>query len=123
MSKKPIKELRVIYPHPTKESATWKDLEKEGPVIKASGNSELYETGNWVSKKLNFLSENCINCGLCWPVCPDDAIIFDKEGNMIGVDLDHCKDCGLCVEICPSNKNPDKAKHALIFEDDYRDDF
>jgi len=123
MSKKPIKELKVIYPRPTQESATWKDLEKEGPVVKAAGNSELYATGNWVPKKLHFLKENCINCGLCWPVCPDDAIIFDKEGNMVGVDLDHCKDCGLCIEICPSNKNPDGAKHALVFEDDYRDDF
>ncbi len=113
----------MIYPKPTPDAATWQDLEKEGPVIRAVGNSELYGTGNWIPKKLQFHKENCINCGLCWPVCPDDAIIFDKDGNMTGVDLDHCKDCGLCVESCPANKNPDEAKHALTFKDDYRDDF
>lgn len=123
MSNKPISKLKVIYPEPTKEGSTWKDLEKEGVTIKTTGNSELYGTGNWVPRKLNFSDANCINCGLCWPVCPDDAIIFDKEGKMIGIDFDHCKDCGLCVEICPANKSPDEAKHALFFEDDYRDDF
>ena len=81
------------------------------------GNSELYATGAWVPKNLQFISENCINCGLCWPVCPDDAIVLDQNGNMIGIDTDHCKDCGMCVEICPMNKNPNPEKHALRFKD------
>ena len=123
MSKHPIKELKVIHSDIPSESSSWKELEVGGGIVSDTGNSELYGTGNWVPKKLCFAKENCINCGLCWPVCPDDAIIFDKEGNMIGVDLDHCKDCGLCTEVCPANKNPDMAKHALYFEDDYKDDF
>jgi len=79
----------------------WKEMPKGG-IIDDAGNSREYKTGNWVPKKLNFDKETCINCSLCWPVCPDDAIIFDKDGNMIGVDRDHCKDCGLCVKACPT---------------------
>lgn len=123
MSKQTIHDLKVVHSNLTPETATWQDLEKEGNVIADTGNSELYGTGNWVPKKLNFHDDNCINCGLCWPVCPDDAILLDAEGNMVGVDLDHCKDCGLCVEICPANKNPAPEKHALVFKDDYREEF
>lgn len=123
MSTQTIKELKVIHSKVHDDKATWQTIASERAVIKDTGNSALYATGNWVPKKLEFVSENCINCNLCWPVCPDDAIINDAEGNMIGVDLDHCKDCGLCVEVCPANKNPAPEKHALVFHDDYRDDF
>lgn len=123
MSQEPISKLRVVHSALPDPKAGWRDLELGGGTVRDTGNSELYGTGNWVPKKLNFVEENCINCGLCWPVCPDDAILFDGEGNMIGVDLDHCKDCGLCVEICPANKGPDKSKHALVFEDDEKEDF
>jgi pyruvate ferredoxin oxidoreductase delta subunit len=114
MSTKPISALRIVHSDLPKPQTlgTWNE---DGGVIADKGNSELYSTGNWVPETLEFKSENCINCGLCWAVCPDDAIIFDEKGNMIGVDLDHCKDCGLCTEICPPNKNPDKTKHALVF--------
>lgn len=117
------KKLKILASNLTPEGVGWQTLEKEGPVVKNAGNSEVYKTGNWVPKKLIFVKENCINCSLCWPVCPDACILFDKEGNMEGVDLDHCKDCGFCVEACPANKNPDPKKHALLFTDDYRDDF
>jgi len=74
----------------------------QGGLVPNAGNSKEYKTGNWVPKKLLFDKEKCINCSLCWPVCPDDAIVFDEDGNMIGVDRDHCKDCGLCVKACPT---------------------
>jgi pyruvate ferredoxin oxidoreductase delta subunit len=84
------------------EKMTWEEM-PEGAVIPTAGNSKEYKTGNWVPKKLIFNKETCINCGLCWPVCPDDAIILDSTGTMVGVDYDHCKDCGLCVKACPTN--------------------
>lgn len=84
------------------EKMTWAEM-PQGALVPHSGNSVEYKTGNWVPKKLIFNKETCINCGLCWPVCPDDAIILDSAGNMIGVDYDHCKDCGLCVKACPTN--------------------
>jgi len=79
----------------------WQEM-PEGALVTDSGNSKEYKTGNWVPKKLIFNPETCINCGLCWTVCPDDAIILDETGKMIGVDYDHCKDCGLCVKACPT---------------------
>jgi pyruvate ferredoxin oxidoreductase delta subunit len=94
-----------------RNGGTWHSLEK-GAVIPESGNSKQYITGNWVPKKLIFNPATCINCGLCWPVCPDDAIMLDKEGNMIGIDVEHCKDCGMCIEACPTKPK------SLLFEDD-----
>ncbi len=120
---KSIEELQVVYSNLPRPKSGWKGLELGGGTVSDTGNSELYKTGNWVPTKLKFIKENCINCGLCWPVCPDDAIIFDKEGNMLGIDLDHCKDCGLCTEACPPNKNSDPEKRCLVFEDNYREDF
>lgn len=115
--------LKVVKSNLVSENTSWKDMEKQGSAITDTGNSNNYKTGNWVPEKLLFHKDNCINCTLCWPVCPDDAIVLDTEGNMIGIDLEHCKDCGLCVKACPANKNPDSAKHALTFVSDYRDDF
>lgn len=80
---------------------SWREIDRAG-IIKDGGNSILYKTGNWTNKKLNFDPEKCINCNLCWPVCPDNCILVDKDGNMKGVDLEHCKDCGFCVEACPT---------------------
>jgi len=94
-----------------------KNPANSGGIISTPGNTTDYKTGNWINKTLKFIPENCINCTLCWGVCPDDAIILDDAGNMIGVDTDFCKDCGLCTQICPANKNPDPAKHALVMMD------
>lgn len=96
---------------------------KLGGVISSPGNTTNYKTGNWINKTLEFVPRNCINCTLCWGVCPDDAIILDDEGNMIGVDTDFCKDCGLCTQICPANKNVDPEKHALVMTDNKEREF
>lgn len=88
----------------------WQEMPK-GALVPHSGNSKEYKTGNWVPTHLVFDEEKCIDCGLCWPVCPDDAIILDKDGHMTGIDYDHCKDCGLCVEACPTTPK------SLYFED------
>ncbi len=123
MSTQPIHKLSKTHQGLPTIQTGWKELEVGGGRVSDMGNSELYGTGNWVSRKLCFEKKNCINCALCWPVCPDDAIILDKEGSMVGVDLDHCKDCGLCIEACPTTKKPDVGDHALRFEEDVREDF
>ena len=89
---------------------TWKTM-PEGSVIPNAGNSKEYKTGNWLPTHLHFNDETCIDCGLCWSVCPDDAIILDEDGHMKGIDYDHCKDCGLCVEVCPTEEK------SLYFEE------
>ena len=44
-----------------------------GGIIYQAGNAREFKTGDWRSVKPIFLSEKCKQCGLCFPVCPDDA--------------------------------------------------
>ena len=47
------------------------------------------------------ITEECINCGACIDVCPEEAI---TEGDEISViDPEKCTDCGSCVEVCPTD--------------------
>ncbi len=89
----------------------------QGAIIHDAGNSINYCTGNWTPKKLTFIPENCINCGMCWANCPDDAIIY-RDGKMIGVNCDICKNCAICIRACPTTKNSDITKHALRMEEE-----
>ena len=81
----------------------WQDL-PIGAIITTPGNSKEYETGNWIPEtEVVWDKQSCIDCRLCWGVCPDSAIKLDQEGKMAGVDPDACKKCGLCIGVCPSN--------------------
>lgn len=73
-----------------------------GGVVTRAGSSAEYDTGNWVRTTTCFEKKTCINCNLCWVVCPHDSIVVDADGNMIGVDIDKCTNCGLCIDICPT---------------------
>ncbi len=50
-------------------------------------------------RKLVWLEDRCIRCGLCVGVCPFDALKL--ENNMIIIDHEKCTLCGLCVKGCP----------------------
>lgn len=43
------------------------------------------------------ITEECVSCGSCVPVCPVKAI---KEGEPFVI-TPKCTDCGKCAEICP----------------------
>lgn len=51
-----------------------------------------------ITEKGFYISEECINCGLCIKNCPQQAII-KKEHSYIR--KEHCLHCGLCFENCP----------------------
>jgi ferredoxin len=42
--------------------------------------------------------KKCDECGTCISVCPQDAIILDKN---LRISADKCTSCGICVKICP----------------------
>ncbi|MEA5112944.1 MAG: 4Fe-4S dicluster domain-containing protein [Geobacteraceae bacterium] len=45
------------------------------------------------------ITDNCIACGACEPVCPVSAI---SSGDPIYViDMDVCIECGACDDVCP----------------------
>lgn len=60
------------------------------------------------------ITEDCVNCGVCEPECPNEAI---SEGDDIFViEWEHCTECvgwyeeAQCVEVCPVDcipKDPD----------------
>lgn len=53
------------------------------------------------SKKLAFVSEECVACGCCVKVCPLKAISIYK-GVYAQVDENKCVGCGKCANVCPA---------------------
>lgn len=77
----------------------YQDLTIGGNIYKA-GNAKEFKTGDWRSTTPVYLSEKCKQCGLCFPVCPDDAIPV-KDGKRTDFNFDACKGCGVCAKVCP----------------------
>ena len=62
-----------------------------------------------------FITEECINCDVCEPACPNTAI---SQGELIyEIDPDKCTECvghfdePQCVAICPVDCIPKDPKH------------
>ncbi|MDE5913541.1 MAG: 4Fe-4S binding protein [Muribaculaceae bacterium] len=45
------------------------------------------------------ITDKCVACGTCEPVCPVGAI---SAGDIYHIDPDTCIECGSCAEVCPS---------------------
>ena len=81
------------------KNTPWQDM-TPGGTIYDGGNSVEFKTGDWRSQTPIYISEKCKQCGLCFPVCPDDAIPV-KDGNRGDFNYDYCKGCGICAKVCP----------------------
>ncbi len=61
------------------------------------------------------ITEDCINCDVCEPVCPNEAIYMGVE--IFEIDPNLCTECvghfdePQCVEICPVECIPKDEKH------------
>lgn len=77
------------------------DLTIGGNIYEA-GNAREFKTGDWRSVKPVWIEEKCKQCGLCYPVCPDNSIHVCK-GSLKREDFnyDYCKGCGVCAKACP----------------------
>jgi len=51
---------------------------------------------------IKFEIEKCSGCGICYSVCPFDAI-SPGNGEKVKFDLEKCQLCGMCSSICPSS--------------------
>ena len=76
------------------------DLTIGGNIYNA-GNAKDFKTGDWRSITPIFHSEKCKQCGLCFPVCPDNSIPVGKDLNRGEFNYDYCKGCGVCAKACP----------------------
>ena len=53
------------------------------------------------------IKDNCINCDMCDPECPNEAITFGAE--IYEIDPDLCTECvghyekPTCMDVCPIN--------------------
>lgn len=82
------------------KNTPWQELTPGGIICKPS-NSLDFHTGDWRSIRPVFLSEKCKQCGLCFPVCPDNAIPVGKDQKRTDFNYDFCKGCGVCSKVCP----------------------
>ncbi|MDR0888149.1 MAG: 4Fe-4S binding protein [Candidatus Methanoplasma sp.] len=49
---------------------------------------------------VKIIAAECVACGACVDVCPQDAIVVD---DIAVIDDSKCVDCGACVDECPSD--------------------
>ena len=84
------------------KNTTWQNLAPGGTIYEA-GNSLEFKTGDWRSIKPIYIEEKCKQCGLCFPVCPENAIPVNKEQKREDFNYDYCKGCGICAKVCPFN--------------------
>jgi ferredoxin len=88
------------------------DYKKEGLLIlELKGEEKDYGNGikylEEAGIKIQPLSQDivkdekrCIDCGVCIPLCPSDALVFDRERKVIFEDK-RCIACEMCVKACP----------------------
>ncbi len=78
----------------------YKDMTIGGNIYKA-GNAKEFKTGDWRSNRPVWNKELCKQCGLCFPVCPEDSIPVNKELCREDFNYYSCKGCGVCAKVCP----------------------
>lgn len=53
--------------------------------------------------KPNWNAANCIFCGVCQNVCPQNIIKVDKKNKALTFDEKNCVYCGRCIKSCPTD--------------------
>jgi heterodisulfide reductase subunit A len=84
------------YPKPIEESIA----QAQAAVSRAV--TILSRDEMWLSGTVAFIDQNkCVGCGVCWTVCPYQAIDQNETGLAV-VNEALCKGCGTCVASCRS---------------------
>lgn len=52
-------------------------------------------------KYVEILKERCVNCGLCYSLCPVKAIQLDAKTFEISLVKELCIGCWRCIDACP----------------------
>lgn len=103
---------KVVDPGKQPSEPSWEEVIREealhpfneveiGCDVYPAGSCKEFHTGNWRTSGIPVMDkEKCIECGICWILCPDTAFRPNADG---GYEWDgrYCKGCGICVESCP----------------------
>ena len=89
----------IRQPKDINEKTPWQEMTIGGEIAEPA-TATVTKTGEWRSNRPVWVQENCKQCLLCAPFCPDSSIPVTemKRGDF---DYDHCKGCGICFKICP----------------------
>ena len=81
-------------------------------VLELTGDDESYKKGidylRGVGLKVQLLSQDvsmdedkCVDCTICVPLCPTQALVKDPETAQVTFIKEKCIACGICVPACP----------------------
>lgn len=93
------KKIGILKASEINEQSSWQEMTVGGEIYEPA-TSVLTKTGEWRSNRPVYVAENCKQCLLCAPFCPDSSIPV-TDGKRGDFDYDHCKGCGICYKICP----------------------
>ncbi len=80
------------------EQSKWYELTPGAEIYEPATSREV-KTGEWRVLTPVFHNDQCRQCLLCVPFCPDVSIPVE-DGERLETDLDHCKGCGICAKVC-----------------------
>ncbi len=63
---------------------------------------DLAEERQGRPRRLFVIDADCVGCGSCASVCPQDALSMSTAGRTIAVDHARCILCGYCASACPT---------------------
>lgn len=97
--------MKQIYPGDTRNALeVFRLYEADGEFFDISDPSHITRGTIVIGNKIAqisgfFVGENCIGCGTCADVCPQNCI--DIRSTAAVIDQSRCLHCGRCQEVCP----------------------
>ena len=81
-------------------------------VLELSGKEEIFDKGikyltkagvkvQPLSKDVERNNNRCTHCGVCVPICPTKALVYDLQTNKVNFFDNKCIACEICIKACP----------------------
>lgn len=81
-------------------------------IVELSGDEKEYKKGVEYLKKngvtvqplsqdISMDRERCVDCTLCIPICPTQALVKNPDTDEVEFVKEKCIACGICLKVCP----------------------